>query len=65
MIEFTIHTSYKEFDSRIGRMRLFCQKEKINADDKETAKTIAWNRILNENPNRTFDSQNARKSHRK
>ena len=62
---YTVHTSYKEFDDYVGRLRLFCNTEKIDAPDPETAKAIAWKRVIIDNPNRVLDKQSARKSHRK
>ena len=32
MTEFTVHTTYREFDDSAGGTRLFCRTEKINAD---------------------------------
>ena len=65
MMEFTVHTSYKEFDDYVGGLRLYCRTEKINTTDPETAKAIAWKRALTENPNRILDKQSVRKSHRR
>lgn len=64
-MEFTIHTSYKEFDAYVGGLRLYCRTEKIDANDPETAKAVAWKRALAENPDRILDKQSARKSHRR
>ena len=55
---FTVHTSYKS-------NRLYVRTDKIEADSKETAKAIAWERILADHPNALLDSHNARKSSRK
>ena len=64
-MEFTIHTSYKEFDGYVGGLRRFFRTEKIDANDSETAKALAWKRALAENPDRILDKQSARKSHRR
>lgn len=64
-MSYTIHTSYREFDDYLGGLRLFCRTEKIDAVDPETAKAIAWERALAENPDRILDKQSARKSHRR
>ena len=64
-MSYTIHTSYREFDDHLGGLRLFCRTEKIDAVDPETAKAIAWERALAENPDRILDKQSARKSHRR
>ena len=64
-MSYTIHTSYREFDDHLGGSRLFCRTEKIDAVDPETAKAIAWERALAENPDRILDKQSARKSHRR
>ena len=64
-MSYTIHTSYREFDDYLGGLRLFCRTEKIDAVDPETAKALAWERALAENPNRILDKQSARKSHRR
>lgn len=65
MTEYTVHTTYRRFDARTGSVRAFCQTDKIKAEDKETAKTIAWQQILGEYPYCHFESQNARASRRK
>ena len=65
-MSYTIHTSYREFDDHFGvGLRLFCRTEKIDAIDPETAKAIAWERAIDENPNRILVKQSARKSHRR
>ena len=55
---FTVHTSYKSD-------RLYGRTNKIEADSKEVAKAMYWERILADHPNAMLDSQNARKSSRK
>ena len=64
-MSYTIHTSYREFDDYLGGLRLFCRTEKIEAVDTETAKAIALERAIAENPDRILDKQSARKSHRR
>ena len=62
---YTVHTSYKEFDDYLRGLRPCCRTEKIDAPDPETAKAIAWKRVITDDPNRVLDKQSARKSHRK
>lgn len=64
-MSYTVHTSYREFDDYVGGLRLCCRTEKIDAMDPETAKAIAWEHVLTENPDRVLDKQSARKSHRR
>lgn len=64
-MEYTVHTSYKEFDHTTKTMRGFCRTEKITADSKDIAKEIAWNHIISENAFCKLESQNARMSKRK
>lgn len=59
-MEYTVHTSYKEFDPTSKTMRGFCKTEKISADSKDIAKEIAWNRIISENALCKLESQSAR-----
>lgn len=65
MTEYTVFTDYRLFLTESGTTDLRYQTMKIIAEDKETAKEIAWNRILAENPACKMMSQNARKSRRK
>ena len=55
---YTVHTGYRE-------ERLYGYTEKIEAQDKETAKKIAWENIKKKYPNAELEDQNARKSTRK
>lgn len=62
---YTVHTRYRAFDVHTGTVRYFCQTDKVDCPDKETAKTYCWQRILDDNPySAVFESQNARASHR-
>ena len=65
MTEYTVYTAYKLAHTEPGTTPLRSQTQKIMAEDKETAKEIAWNRILAENAACKIVSQNARKSRRK
>lgn len=65
MTEYTVHTNYKLAYTEPGTTPYRYQTLKIMAEDKETAKEIAWNRILAENAACKMVSQNARKSRRK
>lgn len=65
MTEYTVYTDYKLAYTEPGTTSLRSQTHKIIAEDKETAKEIAWNRILSENAFCKMISQNARKSRRK
>lgn len=65
MTEYTVYTDYKLAHTEPGATPLRSQTQKIIAEDKETAKEIAWNRILAENAFCKMVSQNARKSRRK
>ena len=64
---YTVHTSYTKRDEETGFIRRFCQTDKIEAPDKETAKMDAWLKIANDKNNKfiTFEGSNARASHRK
>lgn len=63
---YTVHTTYRVFDAHTGTLRLFCQTDKVDCPDKETAKRICWQRILDEDPYSTvFVDQSARKSRMK
>lgn len=42
---YTVHTSFDARDPETGYMRGWSVKEKIEAPDKLTAKTIAWRHI--------------------
>lgn len=42
---FTVHTSYKGFDKNYPNTPLWCDTVKIDADNKEEAKKIAWENI--------------------
>ena len=65
MNEYTVNIGYRNFDATAGSLRLYSQTMKITAEDKDTAKAIAWQTILGENPYCHFESWNARLSHRK
>lgn len=65
MTEYTVYTAYKLAHTKPGTTPLRSQTHKIIAKDKETAKEIAWNKILAENAACKMVSQNARKSRRK
>ena len=65
MTEYTVYTAYKLAHTELGATPLRSQTQKIMAEDKGTAKEIAWNRILAENAFCKMVSQNARKSGRK
>lgn len=45
---FTVYTSYKGFDKRYPHTNLFCNTVKIDAENKEDAKRIAWENIKKE-----------------
>lgn len=64
---YTVHTRFTARDKETGFIRKFCQTDKIEAQDKETAKMTAWLKIVNSGENEfiTFDGSNARLSHRK
>ena len=64
---YTVHTSFSVRDRETGIIRRYCQTDKIDALDKETAKMAAWLKIQNDANNEfvTFDSSNARLSRRK
>lgn len=46
---YTVHTSYRAFDIEAGRVQNFCQTDRVDCPDKETAKTYCRQRILDEN----------------
>lgn len=63
---YTVHTSYRAFDIEAGRVQNFCQTDRVDCPDKETAKTYCWQHILDDyNGNAYFVSQSARASSRK
>ena len=64
---YTVHTSFTTRDKETGFIRRYCQTDKIEAPDKETAKMSAWLKIQNDKDNEfaTFDGSSARLSHRK
>ena len=64
---YTVHTSFTARDKETGFIRRYCQTDKIEAPDKETAKMSAWLKIQNDKDNEfvTFDGSSARLSHRK
>ena len=62
MTEYTVYTAYKLVHIEAGITPFRSQTLKILAEDKETAKEIAWNRIIAENAFCKLVSQNARKS---
>ena len=64
---YTVHTSFTARDKETGFIRRYCQTDKIEAPDKETAKMSAWLKIQNDKDNEfvTFDGSRARMSHRK
>ena len=64
---YTVHTSYTKRDEETGFIRRFCQTDKIEAPDTETAKMTAWIKISNDKENKfvTFDGSIARASRRK
>lgn len=65
LTEYTVYTCYKLAHTELGTTPLRSQTHKIIAEDKETAKEIAWNKILAENAYCKMVEQNARKSRRK
>ena len=64
---YTVHTNFTAIDKETGLIRLYCQTDKIEAPDKDTAKMSAWLKIQNDKNNEfvTFEGSNARLSHRK
>lgn len=63
---YTVHTSYRAFDIKAGRVQNFCQTDRVDCSDKEAAKTYCRQRILDENKGGcTIVSQSARASSRK
>lgn len=64
MTEYTVYTDYKLAHTKPGTTPIRSQTHKIMAEDKETAKEIAWNKIIAENAYCKMISQNARKSRR-
>lgn len=64
MTEYTVYTAYKLAHVSEGLTPFRSSTQKIMAADKETAKEIAWNRILAETAFCKMVSQNARKSKR-
>lgn len=62
---FTVYTSFKGQDIKTGREGNWGYTEKVEADDKETAKRIARQNILEKFESVSFASQNARASSRK
>ena len=64
---YTVHTSFTARDKQTGLIRRYCQTDKIEAPDKDTAKMSAWLKIKNDKNNEfvTFDGSNARLSNRK
>lgn len=63
---YTVHTSFDARDPETGYMRGWSVKEKIEAPDKLTAKTIAWRHIADSGEYSfvTFKAQSARVSSR-
>lgn len=63
---YTVHTTFAARDEDSGFLRRYCQTDRIDAEDKGQAKYVAWKRILEsgEYSFLTFESQNARASHR-
>lgn len=63
---YTVHTSFTARDEDNGFLRRYCQTDKIEAPDKDAAKFIAWKQIRDSGEYKflTFDSQNARASHK-
>lgn len=64
---YTVHTNFTARDENTGLSRLFARTDRIEADDKLEAKSIAWKTILDSGDYAflTYESQNARLSHRK
>lgn len=63
---YTVHTSFSVRDEETGLIRRFCQTDKIEAPDKETAKMSVWLKIQNDTYEIvTFDGASARLSRRK
>ena len=64
---YTVHTSFTARDKETGLIRRYCQTDKIEAPDKDTAKMSAWLKIKNDKNNEfvTFEGSNARLSNRK
>ena len=62
---FTVNSSFKGRCLKTGVERNWSSTEKIEADDKETAKRIARQNILEQFESVSFASQNARASSRK
>lgn len=64
---YTVHTSFTARDKETGLIRRYCQTDKIEAPDKDTAKMSAWLKIQNDKNNEavTLDGASARLSKRK
>ena len=65
---FTVHTSYKGFDKEYPNTPFWCDKVKIDAENKEDAKRIAWENIKKRESNLEgleIRQQDARLSKRK
>ena len=64
---YTVRTSVSARDKETGLIRRYCQSDKIEAPDKDTAKMSAWLKIQNDKNNEfvTFEGSNARLSNRK
>ena len=64
---YTVHTNFTVRDKETGLIHRYCQTDKIEAPDKDTAKMSAWLKIQNEENNEfvTFEGSNARLSNRK
>ena len=66
---YTVHTTFTARDEGTGFLRRYCRTDKVEVPDgdKELAKYRAWKQILECGKYQflTYESQNARASHRK
>lgn len=64
---FTVHTIFTARDEDTGFLRKYCRTDRIEATNKDDAKFRAWQQIVESKEYKflTFESQNARASHRK
>ena len=63
---YTVHTNFTALDEETGFIRKYARTDKIEAHDKDFAKYIAWEQILDCGKYKflSYDSQNARSSKR-
>lgn len=43
---YVVYTTYRVYDIKAGRVKEFCQKDKVVCSDVETARTFCWQHIL-------------------